>query len=84
MWISVLTIYILYFQIFQYWPYLSFFLLVNLEENSLIHRPNFFLFDMLIWYTPIEPFSQTPSIVYRFFLALFWGETKADYEKPEA
>lgn len=39
---------------------------------------------LLIWYTPIEPFSQTPSIVYRFFWALLGRETKADPEKPRA
>ena len=43
---------------------------LNLEKNSLIHRANFPFSDTLIWYTPIEPFAQTPSIVYGFFVAL--------------
>ncbi len=41
--------------------------ITELGANSLIYRANFPLFDTLIWYTPIEPFFQTPSIVYGFF-----------------
>lgn len=54
------------------------------SKNSLIHRANFAFSDTLIWYTPIEPFCQTPSIDYRFFLALLGRETKAGPEKPRA
>lgn len=45
----------------------SFLFITELGANSLIYRANFPLFDSLIWYTPIEPFFQTPSIVYGFF-----------------
>ncbi len=49
-------------------------------SNSLIYRANFPLFDTLIWYTPIEPFFQTPSIVYGFFL--LYPPQKGNKRKP--
>lgn len=44
--------------------------ITELEANSLIYRANYPppFFDSPIWYTSIESFFQTPSIVYGFFL----------------